>query len=103
LAALLFHQNCSGEQKMTPNTAKQGQALLTAKEAAKLLKISPATLQRLARANRAPALKIGKLWRFRKTDLDGWLDSQLRLLDPSVPRMKGKEKCIRGNDTSMDV
>jgi excisionase family DNA binding protein len=56
-------------------------ALLDSHEAAILLKISPATLQRLARAGRIPALKIGKLWRFRKADLDAWLDSQLILLN----------------------
>ena len=77
--------------------------LLTTDEAAAFLKISPATLQRLARAGRIPAVKVGKLWRFRKAALDAWLDSQLILLEPSVPRTEGNEQCVRGKDISKDV
>ena len=42
--------------------------LLTAIEAAKLLKIHPKTLQRMARQGRIPAKHIGDLWRFRASE-----------------------------------
>ena len=60
--------------------------LLTSREAAEYLKISRATLQRLSRAGEIPAIRIGKLWRYRKSDLDAWADSQVSFPAPSVPR-----------------
>ena len=49
------------------------ETLLTATEAARLLKIHPKTLQRMARQGRVPAKRIGDLWRFRASELDHWL------------------------------
>jgi excisionase family DNA binding protein len=37
---------------------------ITTTEVATLLKISPSTVQRMAREGRITALKVGKLWRF---------------------------------------
>jgi excisionase family DNA binding protein len=51
--------------------------LLTAVEAAALLKIHPKTLQRMARRGRIPARRIGDLWRFRASELDAWLQSEV--------------------------
>jgi excisionase family DNA binding protein len=51
--------------------------LLDSVEAAELLKIDPMTLQRMARLEQIPGFKVGKLWRFRKSDLDEWLKSRL--------------------------
>jgi DNA-binding NtrC family response regulator len=30
----------------------------------------------LIKAGKIPAVRVGRQWRFRKTDIDGWLDSQ---------------------------
>jgi excisionase family DNA binding protein len=49
------------------------EALLDPKDAAHLLNISPATLLKMARSGEVPAIKVGKLWRFRKSQLDEWL------------------------------
>lgn len=51
--------------------------LLDSDEAAALLKIHPKTLQRMARRGEVTAIHIGKLWRFRASDLDRWLATQL--------------------------
>lgn len=51
--------------------------LLDSTEASRLLNINPYTLQRMARAGEAPGIKVGKLWRFRKSDLDEWLRSRV--------------------------
>lgn len=51
--------------------------LLTAAEAATLLKVHPKTLQKMARQGRIPARRIGDLWRFRASELDGWLRSEV--------------------------
>ncbi len=51
--------------------------LLDSGEAASLLKIHPKTLQRMARNGQVRAVQIGKLWRFRASDLDEWLGSRM--------------------------
>jgi excisionase family DNA binding protein len=49
--------------------------LLDSEEAAQLVGIHPKTLQKLARADVVPAHRIGKLWKFRASELDEWLRS----------------------------
>lgn len=53
--------------------------LLDSAQAAYFLGIHRKTLQRIIRSYQVPALRIGKLWRFRKSDLNAWLDSQTNL------------------------
>ena len=45
--------------------------------AAELLKIHPKTLQRMARRGEVPAVRIGRYWRFRASQLDSWVQSQV--------------------------
>ena len=47
--------------------------LLTAEEAADHLRIHPKTLQKLAREQRVPCVRMGKYWRFRLSSLDLWV------------------------------
>ena len=48
--------------------------LLDTGEAARLLRIHPKTLRRSARLREIPATRIGRLWRFRVSVLNEWLD-----------------------------
>jgi excisionase family DNA binding protein len=48
--------------------------LLDSEEAAALLKIYPKTLQKLARRGEVVAIQIGRLWRFRASALNRWLE-----------------------------
>jgi excisionase family DNA binding protein len=52
---------------------------LDSREAAALLQIHPKTLQRLARKGEIRAMRIGKLWRFRASDLDAWVHLRLKV------------------------
>jgi excisionase family DNA binding protein len=52
---------------------------LDSHQAAALLQIHPKTLQRLARKGEIRAMRIGKLWRFRTSDLDVWVELRLKL------------------------
>lgn len=45
---------------------------LDSTQAARLLNIHPKTLQRMARKGEVPAIQIGKLWRFRGSQLNAW-------------------------------
>jgi excisionase family DNA binding protein len=47
--------------------------LISTDEAAGLLGIHIKTLQLMARKGRIPGKRIGKFWRFRKSELDAWL------------------------------
>ncbi len=51
--------------------------LLDSEEAAALLKIHPKTLQKMARKNEISGMQIGKLWRFRASVLNEWLERRL--------------------------
>jgi excisionase family DNA binding protein len=55
------------------NKIAQQEELLTAKEASKYLKISPRTLYRHIREHQIPAFKLGRKWRFIRSELDKWL------------------------------
>ena len=48
--------------------------LLDSTEAAALLRIHPKTLQRMARCGEIAGLQIGRLWRFRASVLNSWLN-----------------------------
>jgi excisionase family DNA binding protein len=51
--------------------------LLNTIEAGQLLKMHEKTLARLARSREIPAMRIGRLWRFRASQLDAWLNAQV--------------------------
>ena len=51
--------------------------LLDSGQAAAILLLHPKTLQRMARRGDIRALQIGKVWRFRASVLDEWIQQQL--------------------------
>jgi excisionase family DNA binding protein len=58
---------------MTPSDL---QSCLTTDEVLSYLKVTPRTIYRLIRTGELPALRVGRQWRFRRTDLDAWLERQ---------------------------
>jgi excisionase family DNA binding protein len=59
--------------------------LLDSEQAAALIKVHPKTLQRYARAGLVAGLRVGKLWRFRASDLDRCLPITVSSKQLSVP------------------
>lgn len=47
--------------------------ILTIEEATKFLKIGKTTLYKLARENKIPAQKVGREWRFLKSEIVEWM------------------------------
>jgi excisionase family DNA binding protein len=47
--------------------------LLTVAETCRYLKVSPRTLYRYIQNRQLPGFKLGKEWRFARTDLEQWL------------------------------
>ena len=56
----------------------EAEPLMTSQEVADYLRIHPKTVIRLARQAELPALRFGKHWRFRLSDLLDWTDSRLQ-------------------------
>jgi len=52
--------------------------LLTSREVARILDLSPDTVNEFARKNILPAFKKGKQWRFRKRDVFSFNKKQVR-------------------------
>jgi excisionase family DNA binding protein len=50
-------------------------SLLDSEDAAKLLGVHAATVQRMARAGKIPCVRVGKLWRFSVSQLNAWVAS----------------------------
>lgn len=73
------NQNDVQEHKMLVSSHDAAfEPLLDSAEAAALLKIHPKTLQKMARNGEISAIHIGKLWRFRASTLDEWLEKVAR-------------------------
>ena len=50
------------------------ETLMTLEEVAAYLRLSKDTVYRMAQTGRIPASKVGTLWRFKKKNVDEWLD-----------------------------
>ena len=53
-----------------------GDTFLTTDEVLEYLQVNLRTVYRLIKAGKLPAVRVGCQWRFRKGDLDAWLESQ---------------------------
>jgi excisionase family DNA binding protein len=54
--------------------------LLTAEEAAKILRISTKTLKDWCRARKLPCIKVGRAWRLRRVDLEAFTTPDIRVV-----------------------
>jgi excisionase family DNA binding protein len=52
------------------------ETFLTTEEVLEYLQVNLRTVYRLIKAGKIPAVRVGRQWRFRKRDIDSWLDSQ---------------------------
>ena len=72
-------------------------AVLNSKEVAEILDLSPDTVNELARKSVLPAFKKGRQWRFRKGDLDAWLETERRgvRLSSALPQSASRTEAPR--------
>ena len=52
------------------------ETFLTTEEVLEYLQVNLRTVYRLIKAGKIPAVRVGRQWRFRKSDIDAWLDTQ---------------------------
>jgi excisionase family DNA binding protein len=90
-------------ERLRPYLAGEPDQMLDAREAAALVKVSPETLVKMAKAGRVPAVKFGREWRFRADQLE--ISPQTgRSLSPApaarprpvAPRERSSTLAIRG-------
>ncbi|MDX1659336.1 MAG: helix-turn-helix domain-containing protein [Nitriliruptorales bacterium] len=60
--------------------------LLTAAEVADELRVSTMTVYRLIKGGELPAVRVGRNYRVRRSDLDSYLESQI--VDPDAVRSR---------------
>jgi len=53
--------------------------ILTIREVAEYLRITEKTAYRLASEGKIPGFKVGGSWRFRKGEVDQWIEEQRRV------------------------
>ena len=52
------------------------ESFLTTEEVLDYLQVNLRTVYRLIKAGKIPAVRVGRQWRFRKRDIDTWLENQ---------------------------
>lgn len=50
--------------------------LITIKQVAEFLNLAEKTVYRMANDGEIPAFKIGGSWRFKRSEVEGWLEQQ---------------------------
>lgn len=51
--------------------------IMTIKEVATYLKLTEKTAYRLAAQGQIPGFKVGGSWRFKKADIEAWIDKKM--------------------------
>ena len=51
---------------------------LTTKQVAQYLQVKPLTVYQWAKTNKIPAVKIGRIWRFKREVIDSYLEDKLK-------------------------
>jgi excisionase family DNA binding protein len=81
---------------------------LTTADALAYLRTAPRTLYRYLATGKIPALRIGHQWRFRKADLDRWVESRSQqvMLDLKTPlladaRTRSRRLLVADDDASV--
>ena len=52
--------------------------IMTIKEVSAYLKITEKTAYRLAAERKIPGFKVGGAWRFRKQEIDAWINERMK-------------------------
>ena len=78
------------------------EVFLTTEEVLEYLQVNLRTVYRLIKAGKIPAVRVGRQWRFRKRDIDAWLDSQRprteRPAAPSTPTRSARQRVLVVDD-----
>ena len=78
------------------------EVFLTTEEVLAYLQVNLRTVYRLIKAGKIPAVRVGRQWRFRKRDIDNWLNSQRAqsgsALAEAAPARHGRSRVLVVDD-----
>ncbi|HEU5259277.1 MAG TPA: response regulator [Vicinamibacterales bacterium] len=78
------------------------EVFLTTEEVLEYLQVNLRTVYRLIKAGKIPAVRVGRQWRFRKRDIDAWLETQRPRADrpplPSMPARSTRQRVLVVDD-----
>ena len=63
------------------NIIKELDECLTTDEVQAYLRITSRTMYRMIRSGELPAIRVGRQWRFRRSDMDRWLAQRAPMAD----------------------
>jgi nitrogen PTS system EIIA component len=66
--------------------------VLSCEEARAYIKLSKSTLYLYVRKGIIPAFKVGRLWRFKKKNLDEWIQTQIEYETRTRTELSGVEQ-----------
>lgn len=66
--------------------------LMTLEEVADYLRLSNDTVYRMANTGTIPASKVGNQWRFRRGDVDAWLEANKNVGGRPAKAKQGRRK-----------
>ena len=81
-------------------TNRPDDVFLTTEEVLEYLHVNLRTVYRLIKAGKIPAVRVGRQWRFRKVDLDVWLNGQRTapLHEGSYPQADTRQRVLVVDD-----
>ena len=71
------------------------EVFLTTEEVLEYLQVNLRTVYRLIKAGKIPAVRVGRQWRFRKRDVDAWLDGQRSKHERPTPPPSAPDRGLR--------
>jgi excisionase family DNA binding protein len=74
------------------------ESFLTTEEVLEYLNVNLRTVYRLIKAGSIPAVRVGRQWRFRKRDLDSWLESQRRQNETKPAPARARSRILLVDD-----
>lgn len=80
-AALLYHTLATVGMRYLASPKERiamADEILTVAEVAVLLKVAEKTVYTMAQKSELPCFKVRGQWRFRRADLDAWIDAKTR-------------------------
>ena len=70
----LTSEDIQGVDREGTNSSISNGTLLTVDEVAKILRLKPETIRSMARREDLPAIKLGRVWRFRRSSINQLLE-----------------------------
>lgn len=70
--------------------------ILTVYEVARFLRVPKSTVYKLARVGQIPASKIGKHWRFTRSEIRTWIHDRSRRSSPLSGSKTGRSEATEG-------